>query len=105
MSKFKEIKAARKILDLPERATMDLIKSSYRRMLARWHPDKCQEDKEKCTEMTRRIISAYETIMEYCAHYEYSFSEDTVKRHRTAEEWWFDRFGNDPLWGSGPPPE
>jgi hypothetical protein len=29
--------------------------------------------------MTRKIISAYETIMDYCAHYQYSFSEDTVK--------------------------
>lgn len=105
MNKFDEISAARKILDLPERATMGTIKSSYRKMLAKWHPDKCKEDKENCAEMTRKIISAYETIMDYCVHYQYSFSEDTVKKHQSPEEWWFERFGDDPLWGPGRPPK
>jgi DnaJ-class molecular chaperone len=104
MSKFDEISEARKTLDLPENATMDSIKSSYRRMLAKWHPDKCEENKEKCAEITRKIISAYQTIMDYCIHYQYSFSEDTVKRHQSPEEWWFERFGGDPLWGNGRPP-
>ncbi len=101
MSKYEEISEARQILEVPEKATMDAIKSNYRRLLARWHPDKCQENKETCAEMTRKIISAYRTIMDYCLHYQYSFSEDAVKRHRSPEEWWFDRFGDDPLWGNG----
>lgn len=104
MSKFDEISEARKTLDLPENATMDSIKSRYRRMLAKWHPDKCEENKEKCAEITRKIISAHQTIMDYCIHYQYSFSEDTVKRHQSPEEWWFERFGGDPLWGNGRPP-
>jgi DnaJ-class molecular chaperone len=33
-------------------------KSRYRKMLEKWHPDKCEEDKENCAEMTRKIISA-----------------------------------------------
>jgi len=103
MSKFDEISAARKILDLPERVTMDSIKSSFRRMLAKWHPDKCEEDKENCAEMTRKIISADETIMDDCVHYQYSFSENTVKKHQSPEEWWFERSGDDPLWGNGRP--
>ncbi|MBN2060090.1 MAG: DnaJ domain-containing protein [Deltaproteobacteria bacterium] len=40
MSKFDEISKARKILELPEMATMAEIKSNYRRLLAKWHPDK-----------------------------------------------------------------
>jgi DnaJ-class molecular chaperone len=99
MSKFDEITLARKILDLPEIATMAVIKSSYRKMLARWHPDKGEENKEKCAEMTRKIISAYQTIMDYCVHYQYSFSEDTVKNQQSPEDWWFERFGENPLWG------
>jgi len=103
MSKFYEISAARKILELPERSTMPEIKSNYRRLLAKWHPDKTKENKEECAEMTRKIISAYQTILDYCLKYQYSFSEETVKRHQSPEEYWFERFGNDPLWGNGRP--
>jgi DnaJ-class molecular chaperone len=70
MSKFDEIFAARKALELPERATMVSIRSSYRGLLAKWHPDKCEENKDLCAEMTRKIISAYQTIMEYCLQYQ-----------------------------------
>jgi DnaJ-class molecular chaperone len=101
MTKFEEISKARQILEIPEVASMEAIKSNYRRLLAKWHPDKCLENKDVCAEMTRKIISAYRTIADYCLHYQYSFSEDTVKRHRSPEEWWHDRFGDDPLWGNG----
>lgn len=100
---FEEISAARKVLGLPETATRASIKTQYRRLLLRWHPDTCEEDREACEEMTRRIVSAYQTIQEYCARYQYSFSEETVRRHLTREEWWFDRFGHDPLWTDGKP--
>jgi len=39
-SKYQEITEALKILELPERATLEKIKSNYRRLLSRWHPDK-----------------------------------------------------------------
>ena len=99
MRKLDEIPAARKTLELPETATIASIKSNYRRMLARWHPDQCEENPEVCAEMTRKIISAHETIMDYIHHYQYDFSEETVKRHLSPEDWWFERFGKDPLWG------
>lgn len=99
MNKYEKITAARKILELPETATMESIKASYRRLLARWHPDTCEENKEVCAEMTRNVISAYHTIMAYCLQYQYSFSEPTVRRHRSPEEWWYERFGEDPYLG------
>lgn len=104
MSTFDNISRAREILDLPESATMEEIKSKYRNLLATWHPDRCTEDQDTCAEMTRQIIDAYQTIMKYCISYQYSFSEDSVNRNqssRSPEEWWFERFQNDPLWGSG----
>ncbi len=101
MNKYEEITEAREILELPETATLASIKSNYRRLLSKWHPDKCEENRDECEEMTRRIVSAYKAIMDYCLGYRFSFSEDTVKRHLSAEEWWFDRFGDDPLWGKG----
>lgn len=100
-NKFQEITEAREILALPEKATLETIKAKYRQLISRWHPDKCQEDKQKCREMTRKIISAYETIMDYVENYQYDFSEETVKDHRSPEQWWFDTFGNDPLWTDG----
>jgi len=101
MSKYEEISEARKILELPETATLASVKGSYRRLLTRWHPDKCPGNEEECAEMTRRIVWAYETIMDYCRQYRYSFSEETINRHLSCEEWWLHRFGDDPLWGSG----
>ncbi|GAB6193142.1 J domain-containing protein [Desulfocastanea catecholica] len=98
---YQKITAARLVLELPETATKESIKKNYRRLLARWHPDKCMEQKEMCDEMTRKIIAAHAVIMEYCQQYQYSFSEESVKRHQTSEEWWFARFGVDPIWGDG----
>jgi hypothetical protein len=43
--------------------------------------------------------------MEYCQQYQYSFSEESVKRHQSSEEWWFARFGVDPIWGDGQKPK
>ncbi|MBS3733226.1 MAG: J domain-containing protein [Desulfobacterales bacterium] len=99
MNKYEKITEARHILELPEEATMDEIKASYRRLLARWHPDKCPEDPEKANEMTRRITAAYQTLLDYCANYRFCFSKEAVKKQRSSREWWMERFGNDPLWG------
>jgi len=49
--------------------------------------------------MTRKIIAAYEIITVYCENYKYSFAREEVRRYLSVEEWWFDKFGNDPLWG------
>jgi DnaJ-class molecular chaperone len=98
--KYKEIIEAKDLLNLPERASMEEIKSNYRGLLRQWHPDKCEEGDEECNEMTRKIIAAYNLIVVYCNHYQYSFSEEEIKQYLSDEEWWFERFGNDPIWGN-----
>jgi len=50
--------------------------------------------------MTVRIIAAYRLISNYCKNYEFSFSKEEVSNYLSAEEWWFERFGRSPLWGS-----
>ena len=100
MGLFEDINTARMLLDLPERATMEDIKSQYRALIQKWHPDRCKADKETCKEMTVRIIAAYRLINDYCKNYEYSFSKEEVSNYLSAEEWWFERFGRSPLWGS-----
>ena len=97
MNKYQQITEARKLLELPERATMEDIKRNYRNLINAWHPDRCPQGKEKCTEMTAKIISAYRTIIDYCSSYQFSFSEEEVRHHLSDEEWWFERFGDTPL--------
>jgi len=93
ITKFEEITRARTVLELPEMATMDEIKSNYRRLIAFWHPDRCKE-------MTHRIIRSYKIIMSYCQHYQFSFACPEVEKYATDDEWWMQRFGQDPLWSS-----
>jgi DnaJ-class molecular chaperone len=100
MNAYQKITAARILLQLPESATAEMIKTNYQRLLTEWHPDKFPEEKEIHNEMTRRIVAAHHAIMEYCRHYQFSFTKESVKRHQSAEEWWFDRFGADPVWGT-----
>jgi DnaJ-class molecular chaperone len=97
--KYQDILEAKELLNLPDRASMEEIKSNYRELISKWHPDKCKEGHEKCTEMTRKIITAHDIIIKYCNHYKYSFKAEEVRTYLSAEEWWFERFGNDPLWG------
>lgn len=97
--KYREIIDAKKLLNLPERASMEEIKTIYRNMLKKWHPDKSEANDEKCNEMTRKIVSAYKVIMAYCEQYQYAFTDEEFERYLSIEDWWFDRFGKDPLWG------
>ena len=99
MNTLEKVTAARKILELPDRATLQEIKSNYKRLVSKWHPDKCQDDESRCHEMTQKLNSAYKTIMAYCEQYKFSFEEAEIRKYMTDEEWWFERFGQDPLWG------
>ena len=98
--KYQDIIEAKELLNLPERASLEEIKSSYRKLQSQWHPDKCNENKDKCTEMTRKIIAAHKTIIDYCNQYKYSFAEEEIKKYLSKEDWWFERFGDDPFWGN-----
>ena len=98
MNRYEEITKARKLLELPERATMEEIKTNYRNLIRKWHPDRCKESEEEATKMAARIVAAHGLIMDYCNHYQFSFSKEEVKCHVTEDDWWFERFGDDPVW-------
>jgi len=98
MNTYKEITQARKLLNVPERATMKEIRTKYKKLLAQWHPDRCEGNEEECNEMTIKLIAAYKTLLNYCNNYKYSFTKEEIKNHLSGEEWWFERFGDDPLW-------
>jgi len=98
MANFDQIEEARRLLGLGEAATLKQTKAAYKRAANRYHPDRCQGgDKAKCDEMMKKINEAYELIMEYCAHYSYSFGKEDVTRTYPHDEYlrkygygWFD---------------
>jgi preprotein translocase subunit Sec63 len=98
---YQELTEAREILELAESTTLKDIKAQYRKLLKRWHPDTCPEDPETCHQMTTKITAAYRRLMAYCDEYKISFAPQDVKHYVSPEEWWFERFGNDPVWGWG----
>ncbi|MFZ7113584.1 MAG: J domain-containing protein [Desulfatiglandales bacterium] len=100
---YDKITEARTLLELPEQATKKQIKANYRRLLRKWHPDSCREDKTLCQERTRAIIRAYNILADYCDNYNYSFSREEVKKYISQEEWWVERFGQGPVWNDKPP--
>ena len=102
-NKYEEITKKREILDLPKSATMEEIKSHYKTLLKKWHPDVSREKKEVCEKMIRKITDAYDYIMMYCSDYKFSFSKEEVEKYISPEEWWAKRFGNDGIWSSGSP--
>ena len=70
MDRYQEITEARTLLELAERATMEEIRSNYRRLMRKWHPDHCTGDPEHCRKMAQRLSAAYAVIVAYCNHYQ-----------------------------------
>lgn len=96
--KYEELKEAKEILGLGDYVTLDEIKSKYRKLCKKYHPDTCDEDKAKCAEMFRKVDRAYKIIMEYCKNYRFSLKDEDLKKSSYDEDWWFRHFGKDPHW-------
>lgn len=89
MADFAEIDQARKILGLPEEATLAEIKEAYRTSALKYHPDKCKENRKKeCEEMSKKVNNAREILMAYCAGYRYSFKKEEVNRTAVDKEFY-----------------
>lgn len=102
MNTYQKITAAREVLELPEQATVAEIKANYRKLIRQWHPDhNPSQDPQVGQEMAARIIAAYRTIITFCDQYRFSFARSEIQNYLSDQEWWTERFGNDPLWGKG----
>ncbi len=89
---FDKIEEARKLLDLPSKATMKEIKDVFRKLSLKYHPDKCSnENKKECEEMFKKINRAYSVIMDYCASYKYSFTKNDTGEEQLPDfyDGWF----------------
>jgi DnaJ-class molecular chaperone len=82
MIDFHTINESRKLLGLPDSATMEEIKNAYRRLALQFHPDTCPDrDKKQCEEMFKKVTEARDVLLKYCMGYRYSFKEDDVKQN------------------------
>jgi len=97
---WREIDWARNLLGLGERASLQEIRRAYRTMSKRYHPDVTGKKAEKDPHMLD-INRAYQLLKEYCSNYRYPLVKD-ISAEVDDEEWWMNRFGQDPLWGKSP---
>ncbi|MCK4837663.1 MAG: J domain-containing protein [Desulfobulbaceae bacterium] len=88
---------ARDLLGLETQASLDEIKKAYRVKAKLHHPDTAATDLDKKIDM-QRLTEAYQVLLDYCTSYRFPLDPDE-NTPIDDEEWWMDRFGNDPLWG------
>ncbi len=94
---WQAITEARDILKLGDKATLGEIKRAYHRLSKEHHPDLAGGDVEK-EEIMYRLTSAYELLMRFCSEYRFPLKPDEDNIY-DADDWWMDRFGQDPVWG------
>ena len=95
--KWRQILAAKTLLGLGDQASLLEIRQAYRQLSKEHHPDRAPEG-----EMTRmqEVNAAYALLLEYGNSFRLPLlppAEPSAALE--AEDWWLDRFGEDPLWG------
>ena len=95
---WQAIVRARKILGLGDKASLAEIKKAYHRLSKKYHPDTQQGRDGTDREMMYKLTEAYNLLMRYCDSYRFPLVPPEGHIY-DAEDWWMDRFGQDPLWG------
>jgi preprotein translocase subunit Sec63 len=88
---------ARDLLGLDTHASLDEIKKAYRTKAKLHHPDTAPTALDQEITM-HRLTEAYQILLDYCTTYRFPLDPDE-NTPVDDEDWWMDRFGNDPLWG------
>ncbi len=100
-----DIQAAAELLGLEEKASLAEIKRAYRHLSRKHHPDMQKEPGSGAAQIAmHELTGAYKTLLRYCDTFRFplTLADD---EQLEAEDWWFERFGQDPLWGRGIGPE
>ena len=95
---WEAVDRARNILGLGEQATLADIKKMYHRLSRKHHPDTRDEQLESDQDTMYKLTEAYTLLMRYCDLYRFPLVPPEGHIY-DAEDWWMDRFGQDPLWG------
>jgi len=94
---WQAIDRARELLKLGDKATLGEMKRAYHRMCKKYHPDKMSAS-DPDGERMYQLTAAYELLMRYTREYRFPLTPGDNDIY-DAEDWWMDRFGQDPLWG------
>lgn len=86
---FALVDKARKTMQLPEKASSEQIKASYRKLILTHHPDRNPES-PRAEERCKEVVAAYEIVSAYCQSFqnfgerrkqsEYSFVKEEVEK-------------------------
>ncbi|UFS63430.1 J domain-containing protein [Sulfurimonas sp. HSL-3221] len=94
MPPYESVLKAKTLLGLHDKATLPEIKTRYKNLMHRWHPDKHPDDPDTANTMSARINDAYKILLEFVKHYEYRLDEPYLKETcLTPQEWWERKFG------------
>ena len=97
--KWQKIISARELLQLGERATGKEIKAAYRRLSKKHHPDLDREQDGGDVTSMQEINAAYKVLLDYCDNFSFPLTpDDKEAQPLDGDDWWMDRFGQDPLW-------
>ncbi len=101
---WQAIEQARTLFNLGEQATADEIKRAYRQMCKKYHPDTAEKGEKKSNAaMMCRLTESHDLLLRYIKGYRFPLKpdKDTQDTDDDPEDWWMNRFGDDPLWGKG----
>ena len=94
---FAELKAARQVLGVGERATIGEIKARHKALVKRHHPD---AGNVSDPETIRKVNAAYRLMMDYVTAYRFSFAESEFYEQNPEARIRM-QFADDPVWGGG----
>lgn len=97
-SDWEKIAAARELLQLEETASLKQIKVAFRRLSKKHHPDLAVQGENGGFSM-QEVNEAYDVLLQYCKGYRFPLTPESSGQLMEAEDWWMDRFGQDPVWG------
>ncbi len=73
---WENINEARKLLNLPNKASIESVKNAYYELSKKYHPDNCID--KNCTDMMKRVVSAYKLLISYCEEFPIPLVKDEI---------------------------
>ncbi len=95
---YQKVVAVKDVLGLGDCATLSEIKLAFRMYSKKHHPDIVEDNAENRQKM-QLVIEGYQVLLAYCAQYQFPLVIDSDDLEIDDEDWWMNKFGQDPVWG------
>jgi len=94
---YAELQESLRIFGLEQRSSLRTIKTRYRQLVKRHHPD---SGNATDPETIQQINAAYRILLDYVSEYRFSFDEEDFYE-QNPDERLRQQFMETPLWGKG----